>query len=94
MWKANQFMTNNPLLNIKEHYVAKQQQLNNNYFMDSNSYSCCFLNNNELTFYNNYVQVTKEKIKFIFNKSLDQSVKFWLHCIEFQLVPKPTEFKL
>lgn len=68
---------NNPILNI---IIYKQQQINITCLLGMNSYSYFTLNENELTFFNNFIQVTKEKIKYTFNKSLNQSGEFWLNC--------------
>jgi len=67
---------NNPFLNI---IIFKQQELNNTSFLN-NSYSYFPLNENELIFFNNFIYVTKEKLKLVFNKSLNQSDQFWLDC--------------
>jgi len=67
---------NNPFLNI---IIFKQQQLNNTCFLN-NSYSYFLLNENKFMFFNNFIHVTKEKLKFVFNKSLNQSGEFWLDC--------------
>jgi len=64
---------NNAFLNI---IIFKQQELNNTSFLN-NSYSYFPLNENELIVFNNFIQVTKEKLKLVFNKSLNQSDQFW-----------------
>lgn len=58
---------NNLFLNI---IIFKQQELNNTSFLN-NSYSYFPLNENELIFFNNFIYVTKEKLKLVFNKSLN-----------------------
>lgn len=65
------------LLNI---IIFKQQQINNTNFIDMNYYLYSPLNENEITFFNNFIHVTEGKIKCIFNKTLNQSGKFWLDC--------------